>query len=258
MLLRYKSIEIHYTLDGQGPALVLLHGLLENSSMWQDFIPQLSPKRQVVCIDLPGHGKTACLKEQHTMEEMAKVVLAVLHHHQVSSADVVGHSMGGYVALAMAEASPHSIKDLVLVNSTFEADSEARKQLRTKVIATAKDNYAALIRMSFSNLFAPGSSERFKTAYQHSLEQALKTPLCGFVGAHAGMRDRPNRLKVFDEHKGRRILIIGAQDLLVEGDKLKAIAMAKGIDCIEFSKGHMSHIENKSELSYFFKHFIEK
>jgi pimeloyl-ACP methyl ester carboxylesterase len=258
MRMSYKSIEVHYNVEGSGPSLLLLHGLLENTSMWAPFIPLLVKSRQVVCVDLPGHGKTGCLSGVHSMEEMANVVAAVLDELAITSVDVVGHSMGGYVALALLEQHPKRIRDLVLLNSTFEADTEERRLLRKRAIEVAQENYEDLVRLSYSNLFAAGSPERFKTGYRKGLAEALKTPLCGYVGAQAGMRLRADRLHILKRHAGACTLITGTKDALIDAATLKKVAVENGISPIEFSGGHMSHIENKSELSYFLKRFIEK
>src|SRR6056297_1191352 len=106
MFLDYKNGKIHYTVAGNGPALVLLHGFLETIDMWKNFVPEFSRSHQVICIDLLGHGQTDSIGYVHTMEDMADAVLAVLIHLKIEKAHVVGHSMGGYVALALAEKAP--------------------------------------------------------------------------------------------------------------------------------------------------------
>lgn len=132
MILDYKNSSIHYTVTGDGPALVLLHGFLETLEMWEDFVPEFSRSHQVICIDLLGHGQTDCLGYLHTMEDMADAVFAVLHHLKIEKAHVIGHSMGGYVALALAERQPQLFEGLCLMNSTFEADDDDKKLLRSR------------------------------------------------------------------------------------------------------------------------------
>ena len=78
MILEHKGINIFYTDEGKGEAIVLLHGFLENSSMWQYLIPDLVEKNRVITIDLIGHGQTGCLGYIHTMEMMAEAVNKVI------------------------------------------------------------------------------------------------------------------------------------------------------------------------------------
>ncbi len=258
MKLDYKNITINYTISGKGSTVVLLHGFLETIDMWNDFIPELSENHQVICIDLLGHGQTNCLGYVHTMEIMADAVFAVLTHHNVEQADFIGHSMGGYVALALAEKEPQLFKGLCLMNSTFEADDDQRKLLRTRANTIAKTNYENLVRMSFANLFAPKSRASYKQNYEDALSLALQIPVQGYIAAQEGMKLRPNRFEVYKNLKGKKVLINGKKDSLINGKKLKDQIKNTNIDFKELSEGHMSHIENKSELTYIIKHFIEK
>lgn len=258
MTLDYKNSKINYTVKGKGESVVLLHGFLETIEMWADLLPVLSQTHQVICIDLLGHGKTECLGYVHTMEDMAEAVFSVLKHLKIESAVFIGHSMGSYVALALAEMKPKLFKGLCLMNSTFEADDKDRKLIRTRANKMAQTNYNTLVQLSFSNLFAPESKEKFKTEYNSALQIALQTPVQGYIAAQEGMKLRPNRFDVFKNIKGKKLIIIGKKDSLINGDNLINKIKNTSINYVEFSEGHMSHIENKSELTYNIKRFVEK
>lgn len=258
MTLTYKNISVNYSVEGKGEAVVLLHGFLEDLTMWHTFIPELSKSHQIISIDLLGHGKTECLGYVHTMEDMADSVHAVLQHIEIEKAKFIGHSMGGYVALALVEKAPQLFKGLCLMNSTFEPDNEERKTLRTRSAKMAKTNYEALVRMSFSNLFAPKSKLKFQKDFEKGLEQALKTPVQGYIAAQEGMKLRQNRFRVFKEINGQKLIIVGKKDSLININSIENQIQNQPIDIKVLSGGHMSHIENKSELTYLFKHFIEK
>ena len=101
MIIEYKGTPIFYSEEGQGQTIVLLHGFLENCSMWNDIKAQLvKHSYKVITVDLLGHGKTGCLGYIHTMEVMADAVYAVLHELKIKSFALVGHSMGGYVGFS--------------------------------------------------------------------------------------------------------------------------------------------------------------
>ena len=172
MIVAYKNSTIYYTDNGEGPAVVLLHGFLETSAMWVDFIPELSKNNRVICIDLLGHGQTDCIGYVHTMEAMADALRAVLYELNIVKAKIIGHSMGGYVALALAEQEPALVESLCLMNSTFEADDDDRKALRARANEIVKSNFENMVRMSFANLFAAESKMKFKSAYESALEIA--------------------------------------------------------------------------------------
>ncbi|MFD1062737.1 alpha/beta fold hydrolase [Winogradskyella litorisediminis] len=258
MFVTHKNIRIHYSVTGNGPTLLLLHGFMETSVMWNDYIENLSQTRHVICVDLLGHGKTENIGYIHCMEDMAKAVYAVLDELNVEKIDCIGHSMGGYVALALAELHPELIDDLCLLNSTYEADDEERKILRTRAAQMATTNFDTLVRMSFTNLFPESSQIKFKNDFEKALEIGLKTSKQGFIAGHKGMAIRPNRLDILKKIKGEKVIIIGDKDWIVNKEKIIADTKNTDIKIEVFSEGHMSYIENKSELSYFLKRFSEK
>ena len=258
MILEFKNSNIYYTIEGNGPTVILLHGFLESTAMWANLVPELSKQHQVIAIDLLGHGQTDCLGYVHSMEAMAEAVFAVLNHHNIEQAHVIGHSMGGYVALAMAEKQPRFFKGVCLMNSTFEADDQERQLMRSRASKMAQTNFKSLVRMSFANLFAPESRETFEKEYDAALKLALKTSAQGYIAAQEGMKLRPNRFEIFKALKSKKLIIIGKKDTVVNGKKLIRKIKETTIDYVEFSEGHMSYIENKEELSYLIKLFIEK
>ena len=77
--IHYKNISLSYTDTGTGNVIVLLHGFLENSTMWEHYVAEFSKQYRVVTIDLLGHGQTDCIGYIHTMEDMADAVYAVLN-----------------------------------------------------------------------------------------------------------------------------------------------------------------------------------
>src|SRR4030065_2382718 len=117
MNLLYKNTNVNFTSTGIGSAVVLIHGFLENSSMWQEVSQELSKRNKIICIDLLGHGKTGNLGYLHSMEDQAQMVKVVLNHLKLRKYTFVGHSMGGYVALAFAKLFPSAIKALCLMKS---------------------------------------------------------------------------------------------------------------------------------------------
>ena len=144
------------------------------------------------------------------------------------------------------------------MNSTFEADDNERNKLRKRANKLVKTNFENMVRMSFSNLFAPESKQTFLIEFNDALALALKTPLQGYIAAQEGMRNRPNRFDVFKNLKAKKAIIISSKDWVINSELLKSKTKNLDIEIVEFSEGHMSHIENKSELSYFLMRFVEK
>jgi len=256
MISEYKGIDIHYEKSGSGEALVLLHGFLETMEMWKDLVAEFKTTHTVLSMDLPGHGSTGSLGYVHSMERMAEVVIHVMEQEGITEARFIGHSMGGYVALALACMRPDLVNGLCLMNSTFEADSDERRELRERAIAMAKTNYKNLVRMSFTNLFAPVSRISYKKDFETAMAIALKTPVQGYIAAQAGMQKREDHLETFLSARGPKAMVIGKQDGLVDAEQLKNKLAITEVEICELSGGHMSHIENMYDLSVFLLRFI--
>lgn len=254
----YKNTKISYSDYGKGTAIVLLHGYLENKEMWEAFTPGLSKKYRIIAIDLLGHGATECLGYVHTMEDQADMVHAVLSHLKIRKAVFIGHSMGGYVALAFAELYPEVLKGLVLLNSTSKADSHERKINRNRAIKAVKQSYETFVRMSIANLFSEDNRERLKDEIENVKLEALKTPLQGIVAALEGMKIRKDREVLLHFAPYPILLILGKKDgVLIYEDNLEQITGTK-VQLVTFEDGHMSHIENEKELKGVLIDFLKK
>lgn len=258
MNLDYKGINIHYTEEGQGNPIILLHGFLENSTMWQYLVPSISKTHSVIAIDLLGHGQTGCLGYIHTMEAMAEAVDAVLNYLNIEKTTFIGHSMGGYVALAYAELFPKRINGLCLMNSSALPDTEERQLNRDRAILAVKQNYKTFVSMSVANLFASDNREKLKIKIEQVKKEALKTPLQGIIAALEGMKIRKNRVYLLQNTNFKKLMIIGRKDPVLEYDTLLEQTQNTTVEIVEFSDGHMSHIENMKELDYIISRFIEK
>ena len=257
MQLDYKGTSVFYTDEGKGNTIVLLHGFLENSTMWDAIKPELLKRNRVVCIDLLGHGKTECFGYVHSMELMADVVAEVLHFLKIRRSIFVGHSMGGYVALAFAELSPDNVKGLCLLNSTTRADSSERIQLRNRAIEAVKSNYSNLVRMSISNLFRPKSLTVFKEEIKQVKNEALKTPLQGYIAAQEGMKIREDREVLLNFSPYKKMIIYGKKDPILRPEDVLDQIEGTEVDKIELPDGHMSHIENQQEVIIALQEFVK-
>ena len=248
----FKNTKISYFDSGSGDVVVLLHGFLENKKMWSHFIPQLSKNNRVITIDLLGHGQSECLGYIHTMELQAEMVHALLTSLNITKTAIVGHSMGGYIALAFAELYPQFITNLVLLNSTASDDSDEKKLNRDRAIKAVKLNATTFICLSIGNLFSPENRSKLKVEIENTKIEALKTPVQGIVAALEGMKIRKNRLSILSKSNFKSTVILGLQDPVLNYNE--TILQLQNTNCktITFADGHMSWIENRHELQHFF------
>ena len=254
--LTFKNTKISYTDSGKGPVVVLLHGFLENNHMWNQVIPIISKNKRVLALDLLGHGQSGCLGYIHTMEIMAEAVFAVLKSLRIRKITLIGHSMGGYVSLALAEKNPEMIRGLCLLNSTANSDNQQRKKLRERANKMAQTNLSNIVTMSFINLFSEKSKEIFNSEIQLALSEALQTSLQGYSACQEGMKIRQNRLNVLKNNHFKKLFILGEKDPILPVEKGIKEAEETQAETVILSGGHMSHIENSDKLIRVLNTFI--
>lgn len=257
MVIKYKNTPIHTELYGSGEPLVLLHGFLENSKIWNDFIPFLKEHHQVVCIDLFGHGKTAHHADVHTMEEMAEAVEKVLNHFDISSATLIGHSMGGYVTLAFAEQYKTRVKNMLLLNSSPFADSQERLEERDRAIRIVQKHKKAFLRGSIGNLFADGNREQHEAVLQHHVDDCLAMETASIIASLKGMKIRKDRTGVLHNFPRKKCLIAGKKDPIIPYDDLKKVAKKTNSKIIGLPGGHLSYIEQQERVKEGLKQFLD-
>jgi pimeloyl-ACP methyl ester carboxylesterase len=248
MTLNFRGAEIHYSATGEGEVTVLLHGFLESSEIWEEFLPLFSKYGKIITIDLPGHGRSGFIEEVHSMELMAGAVYEVLKTLGVKNANFIGHSMGGYVSLAFLEQHPEMINDLMLLNSTPEADSEEKKEIRDRSVELVQRNKRAYISMAINNLLSPNNTDRFSEKIEELKARAMNFPTEGISAALKGMKIRTDRTGVLSRFSGNKIIVAGKEDPLVNIKEISGLASRSGCTFITFSGGHLSYIENKSEF----------
>ncbi|MEN2415735.1 alpha/beta fold hydrolase [Flavobacterium mesophilum] len=252
----YKNTNISFTDSGEGNAIVLLHGFLENKQMWQEYVDLFAKTNRVITIDLLGHGETECLGYVHEMEDNANVVNEVLEYLQIEKAIILGHSMGGYVGLAFSELYPDKIKKLVLLNSTSKEDSAEKKLNRTRAIKAVKQNYVSFVSLAIANLFSENNRIRLANEIEKVKEQALKTPLQGIIASLEGMKIRKDRETLLHENRFPVLLILGKKDPVLNYEDSLSQIEDTTVELVSFEDGHMSHIENKEELKNILSNFF--
>lgn len=254
--INYKNTPIHFTDIGTGTVVVLLHGFLENKDMWKPLQPIFESHYRTIAIDLLGHGKTDCVGYVHTMEEQAAMVYEVLKSLSIEKAFVIGHSMGGYIALALVESHPKLFQGLILLNSTAKPDSEERKANRDRAIAAVKENHKTFVSIAVANLFGEASRDRLQKEIKHTQQEALKTPLQGIVAALEGMKIRKDRQDILKKASFPVLLVLGKKDGVLSYEDNIDQAEHANVTLKTLEDGHMSHLENTEELSDLVREFL--
>ena len=118
-----NGINVYYEVYGEGRPLVLLHGAFYTIDMnWGQLIPELSKTRNVIAIEMQGHGHTPFSDRELSITTLANDVEKVMDYLKIDSADVAGFSMGGSVAYQFAVQSPKRLRKLVIISSTYKTN----------------------------------------------------------------------------------------------------------------------------------------
>ena len=254
MLMDYQGIKISYELIGKGKTIIFLHGFLENKEMWTPITSSFE-KYQILTIDLLGHGETEVLDSIHTMEEQAKMVYFLLEKLGIKKAIIVGHSMGGYVAMTFLEKYPYFLEGIVLQNSTTFSDSEERKNIRTRFNDLLDKNFETTISMSIANLFSANFRENNLQIIEEAQKTALKTAIAGVKAAQNGMKLRKDTTEVWKSTFIKKCLILGEKDEILNHKFTQTIASTQELHLLP--QGHMSHLEDKELLIKIYKEFFK-
>lgn len=257
----YKNGKVHYTIRGTGEVIVLLHGYLESSEIWESFAGELSEKFTVICVDLPGHGLSDIYGSTHTMEFMATVIKDLITSLGISKVFLTGHSLGGYVTLAFLELFPELLSGYCLFHSQPFADQQAALDKRKRELELVKAGKKDLIYPdNVEKMFATTNLDKFPEALELSKEIASKIPAGGIIAVLNGMMARPSRLNLMEEGRVPCLWILGSMDnyipveLILSGVKLPANAKVVILN----NSGHMGFIEEEEKSQEAITEFVNR
>ena len=241
----YKNTPVYYRTTGKGPWVILVHGFLESSEIWDDFAAMLEKDFSVLMVDLPGHGRSGVAGDVHTMEMMAESITAVADHLGINEFAVAGHSMGGYVSLELAARYPERVKGLVLFHSHAAPDDEKTKDNRRRTIDIVNLNRSNFIYHFIPDLFAEENREKLSEAIGVLQNRAGATSAKGIVAALEGMRERKGGLDLLMSSSMPFLFVIGKQDSRMPYNKILAQAMLPShAEILLLDKvGHMGFLE---------------
>ncbi len=247
-----------YRDEGQGAAVILLHGFPENNQIWDHQTEWLSQYYRVIVPDLPGSGRTP-ITDPLTIESMAQFVIAILQQERITTAHIIGHSMGGYVALAIAELEPSLVKGLGLFHSTALADTEAKKEARRKSIKIMKEyGSEAFVRQSLPAMFSPDTRSAHPELVEAYIAMGAKCQQETLIGYYEAMIARPDRTAVLKEDKFPVLFVMGKDDTAIPIETIWSQAVLPGASSIHVFEhtGHLGMWEKVEESNRVLQEFI--
>jgi len=233
---------LKFKIEGEGFPLLFLHGFLEDSRMWE-FLPTSKLNYKKIYFDLPGHGGSSIPTGVPSIVRMAELILEKLRELGVEKCHVVGHSMGGYVALELAR---HDfVEKLVLLNSNFWEDSIQKKKDRDRVVSIVQKSKDLFILEGIKGLFA--SPKKHEKEINTLTSWAKEISIEGIVYATQAMKNRRNHLNTCNELGTNLFVIQGEKDLSTPSYMMHELLPKENQLFVIPSIGHMSYIES-SEL----------
>lgn len=252
---------IHYDRKGSGNSTVIfLHGYAENSRIWR-YVNEDTPFDSIA-IDFPGFGESE-FQENISVPGLAVYVHKILQELQVENPILIGHSLGGYVAIAYAKAFPDNAAAIALLNSHPFADNAARVKMRNKSIQFIKKNgVSKYIPLLYNNLFYRKEGYIQKTI-RYLIDMHEDIPDEVWIAYIRAMRDRPDNIHVLEQWHKPILFLLGKHDDLIPWEKqLSQVAYAPVSELVILENtGHMSHFEDRiktREALIDFVQFVEE
>jgi pimeloyl-ACP methyl ester carboxylesterase len=209
---------IYFKDEGSGFPVLLIHGFCETHEIWNSFSEKLSDQYRVLSVDLPGFGKSPFLDTPFSIKDVATKVLEWVRSIEIKECVIIGHSLGGYVMLAMIEQQPQLFKGACLFHSTAYADSDEKKISRNKVIEFVSNHG---VRPFIESFIPPLFYSQTNPAIAGVVKLALSTKIETLISYVGAMRDRPERTEVLRKFKEAIMFIAGEKDGVVSPESLK-------------------------------------
>lgn len=225
--------------------IMLIHGYLESLDVWEDFAKLLAKEYRVVAMDLPGHGISQVMGPIHTMDFLADTVVGVLDELEIEKATIVGHSMGGYVALQTLRLHPERMEGIVLLSSTPNPDSPEKLLERDREIALVEGGHKDLLAPTAAKAgFAPDNLKRMAEEIAFLEEQVVVTEPEGVVALLRGMKERADSNELLQRSPLPQLFILGRKDGYIPVERAEQMVAAH-------PQAKVVWLEESGHLGYF-------
>lgn len=250
---------LNYSFSGKGPVVLLIHGFLESIEIWEDIIDDLKDEYSILAIDLPGHGNSSLFEEEDfSMEYFAQTIYQLLDSLNINEISCIGHSLGGYVSLALLELYPHIIKGICLLHSTAEEDSQEKKRNRNLAIKAMQKSKQKFLTGFVENLFSPTNQKKHVMEINHLTKITKLVSVENSIKTMTAMRDRIDRFQILKTNEIPKYIIIGEDDPILNSNLL--IEQAELTDSnytILNNVGHMGFYEDKKNCLIAIRQFLQ-
>ena len=250
---QYKGSNIYYKTIGQGKPVLLLHGFGEDGTVWERQVQALQNNYRLIIPDIPGSGKSELVVNAN-IETYAEIIkeLINIEHSQVTLPgkdfeliSLIGHSMGGYIALAFAEKYPQYLNSLGLFHSSAFADADEKKATRKKAIEFIQEKGAvAFLKTRIPGWFNETFEAENKPVILSLINKATNFTEAALIQYYEAMIARPDRVHVLKNFTKPVLFIIGEHD--------KAVPLQSSLEqCYIPAISHVHILENSAHMGMY-------
>lgn len=230
--------------------IILIHGFMEDLSIWDSFIYKLLKKYNILVLDLPGHGRsniifTDCIP---TLYDFSDKIIDVMNYLDIDTAYFTGHSLGGYIVMHILDKYPNKVKKICLLFSSPFDDNIQKKKNRDRSIELVQKNKNYFITHSIPILFNSFNIQNLTKEINYTQTIALTTSTKGIIHALHAMKNRKNLSYLFNITNVAILLISGQFDKTISLNRFRSelIFTTNKMHKI-LPVGHMGHLESPIE-----------
>lgn len=232
---------LHFEVKGSGVPVVFLHGFMEDTSMWNN-LDRLKGIQSIL-VDLNGHGKSELVNApEPSVELMAQQVIGIIQSIQLSTVQLVGHSLGGYVAIEIFNQVPEMIEHITLFHSHPWSDSSEKKLDRERVANLVMTKASTFIREAIPNLFFEPA--KHSDAIRHYIDIACKMDPEAIAWSSRAMKNRKSNEQTLKNHPDRFTIVQGKHDKLIPYRAISDLCNSSSVSLMVLeNSAHMGHVE---------------
>ena len=213
MIAHLDDIDMFYEIRGSGKPIYLLHGLALDHSIWLEMADYYADQTQFIIPDLRGHGCTPLGNADASLEQLANDVIQLADSLGHQKFILAGHSLGGYIALALAAAHPERLAGLVTVTSHARADSPDKLESRFEQVRQARlEGIKSMSDNLIERMMPEGESAQ---PDEHMCEVVSNSSAEGFANVQLAMAKRPDRLLMLRSLSCPVLAIAGGKDRIL-------------------------------------------
>lgn len=206
-----NGIEVHYTLQGEGPLVTLSHSLGCNVSMWDEQVRALGEQFKVLCFDTRGHGKTSAPAEAYTLDQLADDLHDLLTGLGITQTHFVGLSMGGMIGQVFALKYPQRVQSLVLCDTTSRFPPDSWETWEERIRAVQASGMDALVEPTIEGWFTPSFRDNRRDVTDKVRAMLRSTPPQGYIGCCHAI-PKINTTERLGELRCPAMVIVGEED----------------------------------------------